>query len=214
MLGLAKELMASGQVKSALLCCAQTAAGRVFNHPENRVRAQSAVPGDGCGVGLVVAGGEAPVRGIVHRAYGEYADDMRAACDNGASYWDPHRPALYLDFTERRIAAIVSRANQLVPGVLKESCKAAEVSPKEVDVLVTNQPNAFFLRNWREAVGVSKEGHVESFEEYGNLFGAAIPINLERAQKGGRLAKGKKALLGGFSHAGDYAAAAVWFPSF
>ncbi len=51
---------------------------------------------------------------------------------------------------------------------------------------------------------------METFEEYGNLFGAAIPINLERAQERGLLTKGAKVALGGFAHAGDHAAAAVW----
>jgi 3-oxoacyl-[acyl-carrier-protein] synthase-3 len=210
MLGIARELMASGAVKSALLCCAQTAAGRVFNQPENRVRPQSCVPGDGCGVGYVVASAESPIRGLAQRSYGEYADDMRVIRDEGGPYWEPHRGSVYIDFTEKKIARIVSRGNSLVPGIVGEACKAAEVASRDLDLLITNQPNAFFLRNWREALLVPKEKHVETFEEYGNLFGAAIPINIERAQERGLLRKGAKVALGGFAHAGDYAAAAIW----
>jgi 3-oxoacyl-[acyl-carrier-protein] synthase-3 len=212
MLAVAREMMASGAAKTALVCCAQTAAGRVFSHPENRVRPQSSVPGDGCGVGYLVANDSAPVRGIVQRSYGEYADDMRAVCDTGAAYWDAHRPSMYIDFTESKIASVVSRGNQLVPQILRESCKAAEVKEKDLDVLVTNQPNAFFLRNWREAMCLPKEAHVETFDEYGNLFGAAIPINIERGVDQGRIKKGSRVALGGFAHAGDYAAGAIWFP--
>jgi 3-oxoacyl-[acyl-carrier-protein] synthase-3 len=202
--------MASGAIKSALLCCAQTAAGRVFRHDENRVRPQSSVPGDGCGVGYVVAGGDSPVRGFVQKSYGDYADDMRVICDEGADWWAPHRTSLYIDFTEKKIANVVARGNQLVPEMVKEACKGAEVATKDIDFLVTNQPNAFFLRNWREALMMPKEKQIETFEEYGNLFGAAIPINIERAHEEGRLKKGSRVALGGFSHAGDYAAAAVW----
>ena len=210
MLGVARELMASGAIKSALLCCAQTAGGRVFRQPENRVRPQSSVPGDGCGVGYVVANDESPVRGIVQRSYGEYADDMRCISDQGNAWWEPHRPSMYIDFSETKIAKLVARGNALVPGIVSEACKAAELPLKEIDLLVTNQPNAFFLRNWREALAVPPEKQVETFEEYGNLFGAAIPINLERARDRGLLTKGKRVALGGFAHAGDYAAAAVW----
>jgi 3-oxoacyl-[acyl-carrier-protein] synthase-3 len=212
MMALAREMMVSGAVKSALLCCAQTAAGRVFAHPENRARPQSSVPGDGCGVGYVVANDEAPVRGLVQRSYGDYADDMTVTNEDGASYWEPHRTSLFIDFTESKIAKIVDRGNALVPDIVRESCKAAEVAPKDLDLLFTNQPNAFFLRNWREALMLPKEKQVETYEEYGNLFGAAIPVNIERATEDGRLKKGMRVALGGFSHAGDYAAAAVWQP--
>ena len=212
MLGVARELIASGAAKTALLCCVQNAGGRVFGHPENRERPQSAVPGDGCGVGYVVANDSSPVRGIVQRSYGDYADDMRMTNDEGASYWEPHRTSMYIDFTEKKVAKVVSRGNALVPGIVKDACKAAEIAEKDIDVLVTNQPNAFFLRNWREALGLSPAGQVETFEEYGNLFGAAIPINIERGIEQGTITKGKRVALGGFSHAGDYAAAAIWQP--
>jgi 3-oxoacyl-[acyl-carrier-protein] synthase-3 len=212
MLGVARELVASGAVKSALLCCAQTAAGRVFGHEENRASAQSAVPGDGCGVGYVVANDEAPVRGIVQRSYGEYADDMKVTCNEELPYWDPHRSVLRIDFSEQRVADIVMRGNKLVPAMVRESCRAVEMDPKDLDVLVTNQPNAVFLRNWREALQLPKEKQIETYDEYGNLFGAAIPINIERAVQDGRIKKGQRVALGGFAHAGDYAAAAIWQP--
>lgn len=210
MIGVARELMASGAVKNALLCCAQTAAGRVFGHPENRDKPQSCVPGDGCGVGYVVANSESPIRGFMQRSYGEWADDMRGHAENGAEWWEPHRGALNIDFTESKIARILVRGNKLVPGAITEACKMAEVAPKDLDLLITNQPNSFFLRNWREALQLPQEKQVETFEEYGNLFGAAIPINIERAADKGLLKKGARVGLGGFSHAGDYAAAAIW----
>jgi 3-oxoacyl-[acyl-carrier-protein] synthase-3 len=80
---------------------------------------------------------------------------------------------------------------------------------KDIDVLVTNQPNPVFLRNWRESLQLAPEDHVHTFEEHGNLFGAAIPISLERAAALGKLTPGANVVLGGFSHAGDYAGAAV-----
>ena len=57
---------------------------------------------------------------------------------------------------------------------------------KDLDLLVTNQPNRVFLRNWREALELPKERHVDTFDECGNLFAAGIPINLDRAISDGR----------------------------
>ncbi len=130
MIGVARELMASGAIKSALLCCVQTAGGRVFSHPENRVRPQSSVPGDGCGVGYLVANNESPIRGFVQRSYGDYADDMRVICDEGAGWWEAHRSSLYIDFTESKIAKVVSRGNALVPGMVTEACKTCRAPPR------------------------------------------------------------------------------------
>ena len=215
MMGLARSLMATSSARSALVCNVQTAAGRVFGHEDNRLRAQSSVPGDGCGVGYLVANDESPVRSIVTHSYGEYADDMVVKSDDGKPWWDPRSTPLYVDFSEDRVAAIVSRGNALVPAVVREACQAAELQTKDIDLLVTNQPNLVFLRNWREALELPKEKQVETFDEHGNMFGAAIPVSFERALATGRLKKGDHVALGGFSHAGDYAAAAIvhWQPS-
>jgi 3-oxoacyl-[acyl-carrier-protein] synthase-3 len=215
MIDLARSLMATHGAKTALLCNAQTAAGRVFRHDDNKKRAQSAVPGDGCGVGYLVANAESPVKSVVTKSCGDYADDMRVVSDDHGAWWEPRRTPLYIDFAEERVAKIVARGNALVPAMVRAACEAAEVPVSGIDVLVTNQPNAVFLRNWREALLLPKERHVETFEEYGNLFGAALPIGVERAVDTGKLKKGSVLALGGFAHAGDYAAACVvhWFPS-
>jgi 3-oxoacyl-[acyl-carrier-protein] synthase III len=214
MMALARSLMATSSARSALICNVQTGGGRIWAHPDNRGRAQSSVPGDGCGVGYLVANDESPVRSIVTHSYGEYADDMRIKSDDGKPWWDPRTTPLYVDFSEDRVAAIVGRGNALVPAVVREACQAAELKTSDIDVLVTNQPNLVFLRNWREALQVPKEKQVETFDEHGNMFGAAIPVSFERAVTTGRLKKGDHVALGGFSHAGDYAAAAIvhWQP--
>jgi 3-oxoacyl-[acyl-carrier-protein] synthase-3 len=79
----------------------------------------------------------------------------------------------------------------------------------ELALLVTNQPNPIFVRNWREALELAPAMHHDTFDRYGNLFGAALPINLEDALACGKLARGGKLALAGFSHAGDYSAAAL-----
>jgi 3-oxoacyl-[acyl-carrier-protein] synthase-3 len=201
--------MTSTGARTALLCNVQNAGGRVFSHPDNRKRPQSAIPGDGCGVGLLVAGGESPIRTVVTRSYAEFADDMRVTCDDGNPWWAPRSGPLYIDFTESRMAKVVERGNRVVPEVVREACGQAGITTKAIDVLCTNQPTPIFLRNWREALELPVAAHVDTFVEHGNLFGAAIPICLERAIETGRVKRGSKVVLAGFSHAGDYAGAAV-----
>ena len=82
--------------------------------------------------------------------------------------------------------------------------------PSDVDLLVTNQPNRVFLRNWREALELPAERHVDTFDECGNLFGAGIPVNFDRAdlRRSGRRPV-TLVLMAAFAHAGDFAGAAA-----
>ena len=209
MMKIARALISSGQAKSALICNVQNAAGRVFSHPELRDRPQSAVPGDGCGVGFIAASELAPIKSVCAQSFGRNADDMRVVNDDNDSWWEPRRKPMYIDFSENKIGSIVLRGNRMVPRIIHETCNEAEIKPADISVMVTNQPNPVFLRNWREAMLLDESKHVHTYEEHGNLFGAAIPIGVERATDGGMLSRGDHLVLGGFSHAGDYAASAV-----
>jgi 3-oxoacyl-[acyl-carrier-protein] synthase-3 len=209
MIELARSLMASHGGKTALICCVQTAGGRIFSQPGVRNKAQAAIPGDGCGVGLLRASGENPVLAFVQHSYSEYADDMYVTCDGGRKWWEPGEQPGYIDFTESRIARITVRGNRLVPAVIHEVCERVSVRTQDIDVLITNQPNTFFLRNWREACLLPRERHLDTFAKYANLFGAGIPITLDEGVREGKVRKGHLVCLAGFSHAGDYAAAVL-----
>jgi 3-oxoacyl-[acyl-carrier-protein] synthase-3 len=209
MLELAGLLMSSTDARGALLCNVQNAAGRVFSHPRVRETPQAPVPGDGCGVGYVARGSQAPVLSVVHECRGEFASDMTASGEDGRRYWEPGDSPITIGFTERRVAAIIERGNRIVPEIVEKACQLAGVSRRDLRLLITNQPNSIFLRNWREALEIEPARHHDTFADLGNLFGAAIPINLEDALAHGKLAPGDLLALGGFSHAGDYAAAAI-----
>jgi len=145
----------------------------------------------------------------VHRCQGEFAADMTIAAADGRRYWEPGLSPITVAFTEQRVAAIISRGNRLVPELVTAACTTAGVQPRAIDLLITNQPNPIFLRNWREALELPPAAHHDTFDRLGNLFGAGIPINLADALAQGKLARGGLLALGGFSHAGDYAAAAL-----
>jgi 3-oxoacyl-[acyl-carrier-protein] synthase-3 len=214
MIAHAQALMTCHGAKTALLCNVQNAAGRLFGRDKTRKLKQARIPGDGCGVGYLVASGESPVKAMVQRNHCEYAGDMAVVRDDGTEWWEPSTACMYVDFNEAKIAQIMSRANRIVPEAVREACRRAEVPTSDIGTLITNQPNNLFLRNWREALGVPAERQVSTFERHGNLFGAALPILLEEAIDTGRLKADSHLVLGGFAHAGDFSAAAVvhWKP--
>ncbi|MGD9854345.1 MAG: 3-oxoacyl-ACP synthase III family protein [Planctomycetaceae bacterium] len=215
MLAQAQMLMTCHGAKTALLCNVQNAGGRLFAQEQTRKLKQACIPGDGCGVAWVVASDESPVKAIVQRNYCEYAGDMAVVREDGSRWWEPSLSCAYVDFTEAKLAHIMGRANRIVPEAIREACRRAELPTSQIGTLITNQPNRIFLRNWREAVEVPAERQVSTFERHGNLFGAALPICLEEAIETGQLQRDSHLVLGGFAHAGDFAAAAVihWKPT-
>lgn len=208
-LKVARQLLASGEGRSALIAVAQNAAGQVFDQPGVRRKAQSAVPGDGAAVGLVTVSDESPILDVECRSYGEYAGDMTITMDPPRKWWQAGPGEACIAFTESKITKVLARGNRQVPEVALAVCDRIGVQPKDIDLLVTNQPNRVFLRNWREALELPAERHRDTFDECGNLFGAGIPINLDRAISDGQAQQGDVVLMAAFAHAGDFAGAAA-----
>jgi 3-oxoacyl-[acyl-carrier-protein] synthase-3 len=206
---LARQLLASGQGRTALIAVAQNAAGQIFDQEGIRRKAQASVPGDGAAVGLVAVSDQSPILDIECRTYGEYAGDMTIAIDPPRKWWQPGPGEGSIGFTETKITKVLARGNRQVPEVALAVCDRIGMRSKDLDLLVTNQPNRVFLRNWREALEVPPERHRDTFDQCGNLFGAGIPINFDRAVSQGQLKVGDVVMMAAFAHAGDFAGAAA-----
>lgn len=208
-LKLARNLLASGQGHTALIAVVQNAAGQIFDQQTVRRKAQAAVPGDGAAVGLVTCSDQSPILDVECRTYGEFAGDMTIAVDPPRKWWAAGPGEGCIGFTESKITKVLARGNRQVPEVSYAVCDRIGVAPKDIDLLVTNQPNRVFLRNWREALELPESRHLDTFDECGNLFAAGIPVNLDRAVTDGRLSAGDTVLMAAFAHAGDFAGAAA-----
>ena len=75
---------------TALIAAVQNCAGQIFTQSDVRKLAQAAVPGDGCGVGLLVKSEAAPVLGIEspHLPRVRRRHDGRRSI-RGRKYWEP-----------------------------------------------------------------------------------------------------------------------------
>ena len=208
-LQLARQLLASGEGRTAVVAVAQNAAGQVFDQKTVRRKAQAAVPGDGAAVGLVAVSDASPILGVECRTYGEYAGDMTISMDPPRKWWQPGPGEGCIGFTESKITKVLARGNRQVPEVALAVCDRIGVRSADVDLLVTNQPNRVFLRNWREALELPAERHRDTFDECGNLFAAGIPVNFDRAVSDGQVKPGDLVLMAAFAHAGDFAGAAA-----
>ncbi|SRX91988.1 3-oxoacyl-ACP synthase [Rhodococcus jostii RHA1] [Mycobacterium shimoidei] len=208
-LRMARQLLSTGAGHTALIAIAQNAAGQVFDQPGVRRKSQAAVPGDAAAVGLVTVSDKSPILDVECRTYGEYAGDMTLAIDPPRKWWQAGPGEGCIGFTETKITKVLARGNRQVPEVSFAVCDRIGLQPKDIDLFVSNQPNRVFLRNWREALELPPERHRDTFDECGNLFGAGIPVNLDRAISDGQLKAGEIVLMAAFAHAGDFAGAAA-----
>lgn len=209
MLKIARAMISSGEAKTVLLANVQNTAGQLFAQPELSGKQSAAIAGDGCGVAYVTAHGRSPVLGVHVRNTPAFAPDMSPATGDGRKYWAAGSGELEIVFDQLKSKEIIDRGNRLVPEVVGELCKQIDIDLGAVDYLVTNQPNRLFLRNWRRALGLEPEQHLDTFDRCGNLYGAAVPVTLDIAIREGRIADGSLVVMAGFAHAGDFAAAAA-----
>jgi 3-oxoacyl-[acyl-carrier-protein] synthase III len=135
------------------------------------------------------------------------APDLTLSQDPPRKWWQPGTGELCIGFTDSTITKVLARGNRQVPEVALAVCDRIGLPAKDIDLLVTNQPNRAFLRNWREALELPKS--VDTFDDCGNLFGAGMPVNLDRAISDGRVQAGDVVMMAGFAHAGDFAGAAA-----
>ncbi|MEV8020006.1 3-oxoacyl-[acyl-carrier-protein] synthase III C-terminal domain-containing protein [Streptomyces sp. NPDC086554] len=209
MVRLAQKIMADGSARTALIANVQNIAGRMFAQPDVRKRSHAAVPGDGCGVAYLEAGGPSPVLGVRTRSIPEYALDLGLKTPDGRKFWEPGTGQMDIEFDKNKTTEILERGNTLVPELVQELCSDIGESATDIDVLVTNQPNRIFLKNWRDALGLDAKHHLDTFDRFGNLYGAAVPITLDQAARAGDLHEGDLVVMSGFAHAGDFAAASA-----
>ncbi|MEU6560254.1 3-oxoacyl-ACP synthase III family protein [Nocardia nova] len=209
MMMLARMILQTTDARTALIAVTQNTAGPVFTQTEIRKLAQAPVPGDGCGVGLLVKDNRAPILDIECRTFPEFAGDMDFTTGSDRKYWEPGEGQGCVSFTESKVTKVFARGNRLVPELALAVCDRIGVKGRDIDTFVTNQPNRLFLRNWHDALELPADRHPDTFDRCGNLFAAGIPVTLDIENRAGRLRNGSVVLLSAFAHAGDFAAAAA-----
>lgn len=208
LLELAETYMNANKTKNAIICLAQTAAGRVFGQEDTRQLAQAAIPGDGFAVAYVDNTDARPILTIEYKNYPQHSEDMYGNF-NGKKWWESRTSSGSIDFNENKSALIMARGNKAVPEMIQKVCKNIGIKTTDLNYLITNQPNKIFLRNWHEAIQMKSENHLNTFEKYANLFGAGIPVTMAEAIKENKFKSGDIVCLAGFSHACDYSGAAL-----
>ncbi|MCP9210897.1 3-oxoacyl-ACP synthase III family protein [Streptomyces sp. NEAU-Y11] len=213
MLKVVAAIMASEGARTALIANVQNTAGQIFAQDGNRFKSHSVAAGDGCGVALVTADpgpGTPLLLGTRVRHSPATARDLGMATPDGRHHWQTGDSVLDVRFDAAKTKETLELGNRLVPELVRELGERCAFGVDEIDVLITNQPNRVFLRNWRNALGIDAERHVDTYDRFGNLYGAGVPVTLHEAVSDGRVKPGDLVVTAGFAHAGDFAAAAAF----
>ncbi|MDA3627072.1 3-oxoacyl-[acyl-carrier-protein] synthase III C-terminal domain-containing protein [Saccharopolyspora oryzae] len=208
MLDLARKVLQEQGARTALLCVSQNA-GKIFTQPGVRTSAHASVPGDGAAVALVAASDESPILATKVQHHPEFAPDVNITLADGRLYWEPGTAEMDVGFDNTKAQNVIERGTKIVPEVVREVLGRIEHDVADVDLLITNQPNRLLLRNWSRDLGIDPAKHFDTFDSYGNLFGAGVPVSLDHALRADRIAPGSLVVLAGFAGAGEMSACAA-----
>jgi 3-oxoacyl-[acyl-carrier-protein] synthase-3 len=96
-----------------------------------------------------------------------------------------------------------------MPEVLLETLGAASVKLEEVDLFLFHQANLRINEYVAQQLGIPPEKCPSNIERYGNCSAASIPMLLDEAVRGGRLARGQLAAMTTFGSGFSWSTALV-----
>ncbi len=100
-------------------------------------------------------------------------------------------------------------ASILMPQSVVEALAANGFTPADIKLLVPHQANQRIIEMVQKAIGLRDDQVYINIEKYGNTTAASIPIALDEALCGGRLARGDLLVLTAFGSGFTWASAAV-----
>jgi len=206
-LNAARAYIESGLHKKVAVVTVTNFISRLAEHQ----RKKSGAPlGDGASATLVAAGTSSFLASY-ERSRGEHYGIFRFEPDlvDGVfrNYWERGCGPITVNFSAEMIDQIRDNAVRLVPEAVRECLQRANLTPDQVDLLITHQPNDLFLTDWRDRIGIQPPRAYDTLAKYGNMFQGTVPVTLADALEAGRVRKGDILALGTFSNGGDFVSA-------
>lgn len=202
-MGLAKGLIASGDVDNVLLITAETYSR--FLHPADK--GNRSIFGDaaaailisanpvGGGIGKVILGtdGKGAKNLIVKNGamrFPKTPDHSMQVDKDGNLFNDNY---LYMNGSE-----IFNFTLESVPVLVKDILERNQLQQTDIDLFIFHQANKFMLDYLRKKIKISPERFFISMEHCGNTVSSTIPIAIKHALAEGKIKAGSKVLIAGF----------------
>lgn len=204
MLNTARAFIESGLYQTIAIV---TVTNFISRLPEFQKSKKSWVLGDGASATLLVDGKSSFVSSY-ERSHGEHYGVFVFQPDKVdgqfLNYWERGCGPITVDFSPDMVMSIRSNALELVPDAVSKCLFKAGLSTDDVSLLITHQPNAFFIKEWRDRIGIQEPYVHDTLECYGNLFHGSIPVTLADAIEKNKVQSGDLLTLGTFSNGGDF----------
>jgi 3-oxoacyl-[acyl-carrier-protein] synthase-3 len=172
--------------------------------------------GDGAGAAVVEANGDpsdlSGVLAVRLHAEGEHARRLWIEAP-GSGFWPqritPEMLAEGRHFPRMDGRFVFKHAVTRMPEVLCETLDAAGVKIDDVDLFLFHQANLRINEYVARSLGIPAEKCPSHIERYGNCSAASIPMLLDEAVRGGRLAPGRLVAMTAFGSGFTWASAVV-----
>lgn len=169
----------------------------------------------GDGAGAVVIGRVREGRGYVAsycNSHGQYHKGFTLQTRQPGNYSRRHfMPSLekpLLTFDAEIIRKVGKESVNEMKYVLGRTLEKARMCPEDIDLFLSHQPCHWAHGAWRDSIGMIPGNSYETFNKYGNIASASIPVNLFEANVKGMLKDGSNLLIAS-SGAGENHIAAV-----
>jgi 3-oxoacyl-[acyl-carrier-protein] synthase-3 len=207
MLNTARAFIESGLYRKVAVV---TVTNFISRLPEFQKSRLSWVLGDGSSATLVVRG-ESSFLAHYERSHGEnygiFVFEPDKTNGGALNYWECNSGPITVNFSAELVQAINKNALELVPFAVKTCLAEARLSADDVSLLITHQPNAHFIKEWRDRIGIGAPRVHDTLECYGNLFQGSIPVTLADALEKKKVRRGDRLAFGTFSNGGDFVSA-------
>ena len=202
-MGLAKGLIASGDVDNVLLITAETYSR--FLHPADK--GNRSIFGDAAAAILISAkpaGGR--IGKVVLGTDGKGAKNL--IVKNGAMRFPKTADQSMQEDAEGNLfnhnylymngAEIFNFTLESVPALVKDILQRNQLQQEDIDLFVFHQANKFMLDYLRKKIKIPSERFFISMEHCGNTVSSTIPIAMKHALSEGKIQAGSKVLIAGF----------------
>lgn len=202
-LGIAKGLVAAGDVNNILLITAETYSR--FLHPSDK--GNRSIFGDGAAAVLVSSANKgAGIGRMIHGTDGAGAGNL--IVKNGALRFPKTADQSLMEDNERNPfndnylfmngTEIFNFTLESVPGLVRNILKKNQLQQDDIDLFIFHQANKFMLEYLRKKIKIPPERFFISMEYSGNTVSSTIPIAMKHALLEGKIKAGSKVLIAGF----------------
>jgi 3-oxoacyl-[acyl-carrier-protein] synthase III len=209
MLNTARAFIESGLYKTIAVVTVTNYISRLSELQNSK---RYSVLGDGASATLLVDGQSSFVASY-ERSHGEHYGLLVGQPDlvdgRFLNYWESGSGQITINFSQEMLDTLRSNALRLVPEAVSKCLYQAGLSSDDISLLITHQPNVFFIKEWRERIGIGEPRVHDTIECYGNLFQGSIPVTLADAIEKNKVQSGDLLALGTFSNGGDFVSSTV-----